>query len=53
MKAKIDPITGEKITTKGVISIYHPVTHETKPGVCFDETGKEVVLNEKGTWIYA
>jgi hypothetical protein len=48
----LDPLTGEKMQTVGVISIYHPVTKITKPNTCWDETGREVTLNEKGTWIY-
>jgi len=50
--AGLDPLTGEPMTTKGIISIYHPVTHETRNGVCFDETGRELTLNGKGTWVY-
>lgn len=39
-----DPLTGEPMETKGVIS--------KKGGKCVDETGREVTLNEKGTWVY-
>ena len=40
----LDPLTGEKMETKGKISV-------TSKG-CVDETGKEVTLSPKGTWIY-
>ncbi|MGD8707078.1 MAG: hypothetical protein PVI88_00155 [Nitrosopumilaceae archaeon] len=39
-----DPITGEKIQTVGQIFV--------KNGKACDTTGKEVILNDKGTWIY-
>ena len=40
----LDPLTGEKLVAKGKIGFVN--------GVCCDETGKEVTLSEKGTWIY-
>jgi hypothetical protein len=40
----LDPLTGEKLATKGVISM--------KSGVPRDETGRECTLSAKGTWIY-
>lgn len=42
--AGYDPLTGEKMETVGKIT-----TTETG---CVDETGNEVTLNDKGTWIY-
>ncbi len=47
MKNNIDPITGEVMQTVGQIS------YDYKTGKCKDETGREVTLNEKRTWVYA
>jgi len=41
----LDPITGEQRETVGKIS--------RRDGVCRDETGREVTLSDKGTWVYA
>ena len=40
----LDPLTGEKMETIGCISQTNGIFH--------DETGKEVTLNSRGTWIY-
>ena len=39
-----DPLTGEKMETIGKISF--------NGKCCVDATGKEVTLNDNGTWIY-
>jgi len=40
----LDPLTGEKMQTVGVIT--------WRAGILCDETGREVTLNSNGTWIY-
>ncbi len=40
----LDPLTGEKIQTIGKISF--------NGKCCVDSTGKQVTLNDLGTWIY-
>lgn len=40
----LDPLTGEKMVTKGMIKIIN--------GKCCDATGREVTLNTRGTWVY-
>lgn len=40
----LDPLTGEKMETIGCIS--------RRNGILCDETGREVTLNPRGTWIY-
>ena len=41
----LDPLTGEKMETVGKIIF--------NGKYCIDETGKQVTLNNKGTWVYA
>jgi len=40
----LDPLTGDPMTTVGKISWVN--------GRCFDETGREVVLDSKQNWVY-
>lgn len=42
----LDPLTGEKEQTVGAIT-------RNAGGILTDETGHEVTLNERGTWVYA
>ena len=40
----LDPLTGDLMTTVGAIKWVN--------GKCFDETGREVVLDSKQNWVY-
>lgn len=45
LKKGLDPLTGEKMETKGMIT-------RNNKGILTDATGREVTLNSRGTWIY-